>query len=482
MYRKPYVRWYDENPDKVGAVRITQGGKLLGRALIWATDQETVVVDRVYPSDNGPHTNALHDWCNRNGYVYKTQQSSDDGCLSDKQYHYTVTMKRSSSGLYPYLDTFKYTDDDPEHEDLITLNLDHGEYNFNCTGGGYEGQNRTSCEGCGCVVDEDDARYVDNYGYYCERCYDEHFVYLEYQLPNGNWVELDYNRDNCTECEHCNGWRRSRDTEDVRCGRVTERWCAICVDAEATSCNECGDVRPVEDMHPIDGDGCYCEACFDEKCDECEECGEYALNREMLKDSDDRILCADCCTDEDATPLAEAPTTPAAATPVAQSEEPRSQLVYPSDEYPSIHSADIPTLDCRCHNCVGVRTRREREFRASHWVNDRCDCDRCIRIRAEMRSYINAPYPTERERNEIADAATRTTLASPASQGGLSTSESIANAITHEAVMRYLYTPTYNGPAILEWLGQNMPSRLPGDFIIEPITFRGAPLIEEPLP
>jgi hypothetical protein len=101
MHRRPYVAWYDETPEKIGLVKIMQGSNYVGRALLWTTDQGPLVVDRVYPSDNGPHTNALHRWAEANGYDYKTQQSSCEGYLRSGRRDYTVTVKASSSGIIP---------------------------------------------------------------------------------------------------------------------------------------------------------------------------------------------------------------------------------------------------------------------------------------------------------------------------------------------------------------------------------------------
>jgi hypothetical protein len=264
MQAKPHlVRFYAKTPDKCKLVKITQGGSYIGRAMMWITDQGDVVVDRVYPSDNGPQTVALHRWCEENGYDYKTVQGCCDGCLKSKRMDYTVTMKAAANGSYPYIDTFKYTDDDPDDSDTLTLGMTHCEYTFNRTEGGYEGgRSRCSCNECGDGIDEDEAEYVDDYTY-CSQCYSENFIHLDYQI-SGRWVEETVHRDDACRCSNCDNWRADRHIEDLDNG---DPICAVCIaDAEATNCEECGNLFLSGDLNCSEeddgGDGEYrCADC-----------------------------------------------------------------------------------------------------------------------------------------------------------------------------------------------------------------------------
>jgi hypothetical protein len=173
-----------------------QGNDFRGRALIWTTDDGRSVVDRVYPSDNGSHTNALHLWCEENGYDYKKIQSSSDGCLKSDRMDYTVTMVPPEDGVFPYLDTFKYTDDHPEETETIKLELVERMYSFRSTDGGWEGGLR--CYYCEDRISEDECETASNGRSYCSSCYGENFTYLSYTRPNGRHVEEEYHIDDTT--------------------------------------------------------------------------------------------------------------------------------------------------------------------------------------------------------------------------------------------------------------------------------------------
>jgi len=102
-----YTELYALNPDVVSMVVY---GDNQARALLWKTDQEAMVLDRVYPND-GVHVNVLRNWAAANGYVYCCNNSLPDGdvALSDGC-QYTVTLKHNDT--FPYIDTFCYGDID----------------------------------------------------------------------------------------------------------------------------------------------------------------------------------------------------------------------------------------------------------------------------------------------------------------------------------------------------------------------------------
>lgn len=400
-----YVRWYDENPEKVGIVKILQGGDYIGRALIWTTDQGDTVVDRVYPSNNGPHTNALHRWCEENGYDYKTCQSSCDGHFHSSRTDYTVTMVPPENNEFPYLDTFKYTDDHPEDSEAIKLNVRSGKYTFTSTGGGYAGGLR--CGKCGDALDEDDCHLSENGEVYCESCYNDNFVYLEYTRPNGRHVEGEYDIDATCECEHC-GDRFDAD----HCQHVeTDRpgfwyWCEQCIEDNATQCCECnqlvGDWLAPGD---VDGDP-WCPSCFEKKCAECESCDEAHLKADLFKCVDE-VRCAACCEGlEGARPLLEVEAEDRAAKLAemqARTQGPAQQEAADGWRYPEA----LPCWErgCTCSYATQVARRRREYFlqqRPAHLerCNDR-GCPFCRIDGLTLNEYIAAPYPNAHEREII---------------------------------------------------------------------------------
>jgi hypothetical protein len=403
---KRCVRWYDENPDKVGLVKIKQGRNYVGRALIWNTDDGSIVVDRCYPSDNGPQTTALHAWAIKNGYDYKTAQSYVDGCLKSGRESYRVTMKPSSNGDYPYCDTFKYTNDPPDDSDTIVLNMEEGEYKFSETDGGWEGRDddRFVCESCSERVNENDVFSCDQGYSYCESCYDDRFTHLDYRNPNGLGRCGTYNNDDVSTCDCCNEDRHRNDLCDVEVGTRTQDWCLSCVEDRASTCQECGNLCDIDQGGTLGEDGDWvCDECQKDVAAECEECNTWYRKEDMLI-SDDRTLCADCCTDEDATPLIE---------PVAKQEVQEEAPVTAApvaaevDSYPACGPILRPREDC-CDRCVAVRRRRFDEFNSRRWDPDDypCvrDCATCRNTRAERDAYVNAPYPNDEEKRGAATA------------------------------------------------------------------------------
>ncbi len=393
-----YVRWYDDNPDKVGIVKIMQGPRYVGRALIWNTDQGVTVVDRVYPSNNGPHTNALHAWCEKNGYDYKTRQSSCPGYFKSARTDYTVMMSKwPSNGYFPYIDTFAYTNDDPKDEGPIKLKCNgEGQYTFQSTGGGYDGGVR--CCQCGRIVDEDDANYADG-DYYCDDCFGENFVHLDYRLPNGRWVEVTVSNDDCVECEHCEEARRCQDTDNVRIGRHNVTWCLMCIEDDATACDGCGYLRENDDITVAEEGNAYCSKCFKETCSTCEECGSAHETENMLV-ADDKHYCSDCApegaeaAEKEEEVKAEPTPTPA---PVAAD----------AFKYPECWPVNSINL-CPCITCVEITRRRRAYFlEQTHSLpNGLCPCGCGIQFRlfgATLPEYLAAPYPNAHERRLLAE-------------------------------------------------------------------------------
>jgi hypothetical protein len=384
---KRCVYWYDENPDKVGLVKIKQGQNYVGRALLWNTDCGSVVVDRCYPSDNGPQTTALHAWAIKHGYDYKTSQSYSDGCLRSGRSDYRVTMKRSSNGDYPYCDTFKYTDDPPDDSDTIVLNTEEGEYKFSETDGGWEGRDddRFSCEDCAERLSEQDV-FSSDAGYtYCESCYDSRFTHLDYTNPNGRGRCGTYSNDDVSACDQCGEDRHRNDLCDVEVGTRTRTWCLSCVEDNATTCEECGNLCDNEQGSEV-GDEWVCN-----------DCQEEPVAKQEVK-----------------------PGAPVAATPEA-------------DSYPTCGPIRHPREDC-CEICVAVRRRRYDEWNSRRWNPDAYPCVQtawtCRNARAERDEYVNAPYPNDEEsavlrQREQTGLSTATNINwTPSSEAGVLTRES----------------------------------------------------------
>ncbi len=93
------------------------------------------------------------------------------------------------------------------------------------------------CERCN-EYHREEEYYVDGYGYVCETCLNEYFVY----------------------CECCHTYVREDDAVYIDC---EDRYvCDNCRDRYYSYCEDCGEYFPDEDMHSY-GDRQLCEDCYD---------------------------------------------------------------------------------------------------------------------------------------------------------------------------------------------------------------------------
>lgn len=276
MARSNGVRWYARNPDKVGVVKIMRGKNLyMGRALIWTCDGGETVVDRVYPSNNGPHTAALHRWCEEHGYDYKTRQCMDDGLLKSKRLNYHITMQNTAGNDwereehgYPYLDTMKYAEESPRYCDTITLTPSHGDVRFDSTGGSWSGTGSrrphaatapptVACLACSLRVFEEAVYYNIAGEPFCEDCYHEHYVEIQRMGPYGRmWEEA--RREDAFRCAHCLGWFNREDGESID----GSTYCPTCLARIAQNCSRCGALKLLAALNQLKGyQGAYCDDC-----------------------------------------------------------------------------------------------------------------------------------------------------------------------------------------------------------------------------
>ena len=219
MKGRRYVRWYSANPDSVALVKVCLGNIYEGRALLWTTEQGTKILDRVYPSDNGPQTLALHRLCEDNGWDYKTRQGSDDCSLNSGIQDHKVKMSLAKCSQwnksvgFPYLDTFKYTDNNPGSSEEVVLTLTPGAWRFTCTGGGYDRYSRRNspeetveeinCFECNEELDSESVSRGPDDEVYCDSCFGERFIEVDYQLDSGEWISGTYYYGDIRACRSC---------------------------------------------------------------------------------------------------------------------------------------------------------------------------------------------------------------------------------------------------------------------------------------
>ena len=152
---------YVDNPDKVKmAIAKTPDG-IIGRALLWTTDCGTKVMDRIY--GNEITINGMKAWAHANSYIHKKVQSySNDtdfvttvGEIITGEYK--ITLERNNDYM-PYMDTFKYSDDQYAKQLVITNDSCYDNYTFDATDGGEAGG--TLCVN-GERYNDDDVCYIE---------------------------------------------------------------------------------------------------------------------------------------------------------------------------------------------------------------------------------------------------------------------------------------------------------------------------------
>lgn len=106
---------YVDNPDIIKMlVMIDYKKKLIGRALLWETE-EAKVMDRIYTANDEELSYHFKLWAQKNGYIYKTAQKWNNTLFFEEagktaKRHFAVKLKRWRYSKFPYLDTFKFLD------------------------------------------------------------------------------------------------------------------------------------------------------------------------------------------------------------------------------------------------------------------------------------------------------------------------------------------------------------------------------------
>ena len=157
-----YINFYVINPDKVALLKYDNGLRQ-ARSLLWTTDQNVKVLDRIYPTDNGAHIAILQAWAHSQGFRVVYQDKCSD---------LTVTMNHENE--FPYLDNFYCGRYLSNNRILLGTTSATGDLDLRSTGGGIIEEDSFCCHGCDDGIDEQDA-YTYHGDYYCQSCWEEYF-------------------------------------------------------------------------------------------------------------------------------------------------------------------------------------------------------------------------------------------------------------------------------------------------------------------
>ncbi len=238
-----YFDIYVSNPERIGLViykNPEDDTKILGRSLLWKTNDDKMFMDRIYTL-NDSDVQLFRQYAKESGWYSKSSNgsSSQGDCIapdgSNVRLDLIVNIKKGYYEKYPYLDTLKFWS-----PGVGIINNLSGEYTLEDTEGDY---NR--CETCGGEGRHD-----------CYEC--DSSGEVECHTCDGDG-EVDC--DSCDDatgtvtCETCGG--TGKDDEDNDCSDCSGEGLVDCDDCEGSgkkSCDRC-DGEGTTECSNCDGDG-----------------------------------------------------------------------------------------------------------------------------------------------------------------------------------------------------------------------------------
>jgi len=208
MYNSNSVKFYrKQNLDHSSTVNIMTirdkfDRRLIGRALVWpnAIDPNgnvVTVLDRIYPSDNGPHIAAAIKYAKERDWVYKVEQRIDGRLSIDGEFRVDV----KDVEYYPYMDTFAFTDGPHTSDGYFTLsNCNRYSYSMQNTDNSCPWDEESSpCSSCDVRYDNGDMTCIDD-DILCPDCLRDSYTWCDRWsewIPNDEAVYPDNAPDYC---------------------------------------------------------------------------------------------------------------------------------------------------------------------------------------------------------------------------------------------------------------------------------------------
>lgn len=239
----------------------------------WGEDK--LVQGRLYPQNND---------CGSNG-VYTQYRNIVQKIVSEIfEFPNLWTLRKGNDEASRYIVSYGTHYRDYNHYGNCTLSIIKGSENNKCFSVGadpiciYCGNrhhdsesisccNRTYCEDCGCVIeDEDDAIQIDGHTY-CRNC--------------------------CNWCDRCGEYHRM---EEYWIESEDQYVCEYCFDSYYERCEECGENHRRSRMTYVESEGIWvCGDCLDDYFTCCAECGNYFRNGDVIYDEDAcECFCEEC--------------------------------------------------------------------------------------------------------------------------------------------------------------------------------------------
>lgn len=137
-YHASKLRLYQENPNQVRIAYVQVNDKCLARALVWTANDGSVIMDRVYGSEE--FQTMFKDYARDQGWWKKRCDSAGDSPFispdgDNKDRYFTITLADGDFEYYPYVDTFRYQNgNELSNNEDFSIDTDEG-YELTCTDG-----------------------------------------------------------------------------------------------------------------------------------------------------------------------------------------------------------------------------------------------------------------------------------------------------------------------------------------------------------
>jgi hypothetical protein len=216
---KSFFQLYWKNPD-VCALLVSKDAndKINGRALIWTTDDGTVVSDRIYGNDKT--ISAMKKYISEQGWWlrgefdgYNWSWVKPDGDV--EQRNFRVNVRKCDFQTYPYMDTFRTLD---KSGGFISTDPEEGDWSLSSTSGdsSFLGR-RSTCSECGGRYRSRNGWMVNGQRTMCRPCGER----------------------STARCVYCDVWQRREDMQRVEghwyCEAHVPEPCALCQSATPPS-------------------------------------------------------------------------------------------------------------------------------------------------------------------------------------------------------------------------------------------------------
>jgi len=245
------VNLYAEN--KNVRMLIYSSSTITARALLWTCDDGAVVLDRIYPGDTAT-IEIIHEYAKKQGWVFRQNGGYNyHSILSDDKHHF-ITLK-SSTGLWPYMDTFRFADGD-EYEAVVSDDSSWGHTTLDSTEGNFD-SNSVRCYDCGCRENIDNMTYVGDEPY-CENCLNNSFTWSDIEdsfIENDDTVYLEdtdscvsswYADNYCHRCDRCGEYYRTKGNGSIGPDDIWR--CDDCHSRLFACCDECDCEVSIDDL------------------------------------------------------------------------------------------------------------------------------------------------------------------------------------------------------------------------------------------